>query len=142
MLIGVRRKTDVLTEPEMGPSCADLPLTLKVTPLGAFDLTSRFAGALGQLSTRTGTGGEAYLLWCGRSLCSRAVKIGISKSAALSFSFPCRAPWCFTYIIGRLAVVAKRNRDRNDRHIGSRDGGVDEARDRLEEAEAEALVWL
>lgn len=27
----------------MGPSWADLPLTLKVTPLGALDLTSRLA---------------------------------------------------------------------------------------------------
>lgn len=45
MVIGLRRDIDVLTEPEMGPSCADLPLTLKVTPLGAFDLTSRVAEA-------------------------------------------------------------------------------------------------
>lgn len=36
----------VLTEPEIGPSCADLPLTLNVTPFGAFDLTSRFAGGM------------------------------------------------------------------------------------------------
>jgi hypothetical protein len=36
----------VLTEPEIGPSCADLPLTLNVTPFGAFDLTSRFAGGI------------------------------------------------------------------------------------------------
>ena len=27
----------------MGPSWADLPLTVKVTPLGALDLTSRLA---------------------------------------------------------------------------------------------------
>ena len=32
------------TEPAMGPSWADLPFTLKVTPLGALDLTSRLAG--------------------------------------------------------------------------------------------------
>jgi hypothetical protein len=43
MLKGLSLDVDVLTEPEMGPSCADLPLTLKVTPLGAFDLTSRLA---------------------------------------------------------------------------------------------------
>ena len=32
-----------LTEPAIGPSWADLPFTLKVTPLGALDLTSRLA---------------------------------------------------------------------------------------------------
>lgn len=32
------------TEPPIGPSWADLPFTLKVTPLGALDLTSRLAG--------------------------------------------------------------------------------------------------
>ena len=32
-----------LTLPEMGPSWADLPFTVKVTPLGALDLTSRLA---------------------------------------------------------------------------------------------------
>lgn len=32
-----------LTEPLIGPSWADLPFTLKVTPLGALDLTSRLA---------------------------------------------------------------------------------------------------
>ena len=31
------------TEPDRGPSCADLPFVVKVTPLGAFNLTSRFA---------------------------------------------------------------------------------------------------
>ena len=52
----------VLTEPEMGPSWADFPLTLKLhqgqtsnaelvrvaytTPLGAFDLTSRLAAVV------------------------------------------------------------------------------------------------
>ena len=55
----------VLTEPEIGPSCADLPLTLKVTPLGALDLTSRLAGrhisleglsAANQPGKRTGCG--------------------------------------------------------------------------------------
>lgn len=34
-----------LTEPEIEPSCGCLPLTLKVTPLGAFDLTSRAAAS-------------------------------------------------------------------------------------------------
>ena len=43
MFNGLCLEIDVLTEPEIGPSCADLPLTLKVTPFGAFDLTSRFA---------------------------------------------------------------------------------------------------
>ena len=32
-----------LTEPAIGPSWADLPFTLKVTPLGALDLTSKLA---------------------------------------------------------------------------------------------------
>jgi hypothetical protein len=31
------------TDPLMGPSWADLPFTLKVTPFGALDLTSRAA---------------------------------------------------------------------------------------------------
>lgn len=32
-----------LTEPLVGPSCAEVPLTLKLTPLGAFVLTSSLA---------------------------------------------------------------------------------------------------
>lgn len=36
-----------LTLPLVEPSCADFPLTLKVTPLGALDLISRLA-ATGQ----------------------------------------------------------------------------------------------
>ena len=39
-VIGGRKK---LTWPAMEPSWADLPLTVKVTPLGALDLTSRLA---------------------------------------------------------------------------------------------------
>lgn len=34
---------ETLTEPAIGPSWADLPFTLKVTPLGALDLTSKLA---------------------------------------------------------------------------------------------------
>jgi hypothetical protein len=60
----------VLTEPEIGPSCADLPLTLNVTPFGAFDLTSRFAGGL--LEGVLEEGGCTNLLVCGRSPCSEA----------------------------------------------------------------------
>lgn len=33
----------VLTDPVVEPSCEDFPLTLKLTPFGALDLTSRLA---------------------------------------------------------------------------------------------------
>ena len=52
----------LLTEPLVGPSCAEAPLTLKATPLGAFDLTSILAVQevsnvqLGEITTRTGSG--------------------------------------------------------------------------------------
>ena len=33
----------VLTDPVVEPSCEDFPFTLKITPFGALDLTSRLA---------------------------------------------------------------------------------------------------
>ena len=40
-----------LTEPEVAPSWLDLPLTLKVTPLGAVDFTSRLPTRSEQVAT-------------------------------------------------------------------------------------------
>ena len=44
-------EAEELACPPVWPSWVDLPLTLKVTPLGAFDLISRFAG-LCQIRTK------------------------------------------------------------------------------------------
>lgn len=80
-----------LTEPAMGPSWADLPFTLKVTPLGALDLTSRLArvtleSAVSRAKREKANNpiqGRRY--WegthrrcCGRSPCSGAVVQRIS----------------------------------------------------------------
>ena len=64
-----------LTEALVGPSWVDVPLTLKLTPLGALDLTSILASdnrKLYSVSLKQLSGCE-YQLQCGRSLCSRAV---------------------------------------------------------------------
>lgn len=80
----------MLTEPEMGPSCADFPLTLKVTPLGAFDLTSRLAVKRVSYSFNTLTEELADLQWCGRSLCLGAVTVfEISKAERRMLSAQC-----------------------------------------------------
>jgi hypothetical protein len=62
-----------LTWPAMEPSWEDLPLTVKVTPLGALDLTSRDAAeAISRFSGRI-RGLLTYPGWRGRSPCSGAV---------------------------------------------------------------------
>ena len=65
MLNGLCRSIDVLTEAEIGPSWADLPLTLKVTPLGALDLTSRLAATAVSLQPKQDRTEKAQLTCCG-----------------------------------------------------------------------------
>lgn len=62
----------VLTLPAIGPSWADLPFTLKVTPLGALDLTSRLAKN-NQMSAMPTIKAASLKQAAGKSLTSRSV---------------------------------------------------------------------
>lgn len=64
----------------MGPSWVDFPFTVKVTPLGALDLTSMLAKLQQKMVSSTETSIQkitavcqlTYQGWCGRSPCSGA----------------------------------------------------------------------
>lgn len=93
----------------MGPSWADLPLTVKVTPLGALDLTSRFA-----------------LGWLVSVLCARGIveqkqtRVGVVEvlvqelwEPRVSYRFPRGKIGDKSYVIGRLGDVRESSRSRH-----------------------------
>ena len=68
----IREGRKKLTWPAIEPSWADLPLTVKVTPLGALDLTSRLARSL-LVDVLWMKGDPTNPGWRGRSPCSGAI---------------------------------------------------------------------
>lgn len=94
----------ILTEEVTGPSWAEVPLAVKLTPLGALSLTSRAAvgasadGIGGQLASRT---------------CGSVVEVLVNKLGAAPLAM---APWgsssrgAKTYVVRGLGDVAERRR--------------------------------
>jgi hypothetical protein len=64
----VPARGSVLTDEVTGPSCAEVPLAVKLTPLGALSLTSRAAGRA-LVVARAGPMRASDLRQCGRSPC-------------------------------------------------------------------------
>jgi hypothetical protein len=109
----IRKGRKKPTWPAMEPSWADLPLTVKVTPLGALDLTSRLARSL-----------LVDVLWMKRTRRTRAgvVEVLVQELLEVVSAIHSLREGIFqfhiaSYIIGRLGDVRESSGSRHDEYV-------------------------